>query len=217
MRFCTVLYDCLKNLFTFDQSFSQKNKIMAPRTEEQFQQIRKEKRGLIMSTALELFAKNGFNATSISMIAKEAGISKGLMYNYFKSKDELLYSIIMNGMETFMHFLVVKDENNIRKEEIIGFIDGNLESLKVNTDYYRLYFSLAFQADIFDKVQPVFLPAFETIIKLFTNYFAGQGHKDAYAKARFILALFDGVGIHYIADKEHFPLDRVRNMIIEML
>ncbi|MDR1542801.1 MAG: TetR/AcrR family transcriptional regulator, partial [Prevotellaceae bacterium] len=64
-----------------------------PRTQVQYEKIRNEKRQLIKQTALSLFAENGYETTSISEIAKKAGISKGLMYNYFTSKEELLQII----------------------------------------------------------------------------------------------------------------------------
>ena len=48
-------------------------------------------------------------------------------------------------------------------------------------------------------------------------YFTQQGEKNPYVKARFILAVLDGVGVHYISDTRNFPLDDVRELIIEML
>ncbi|MFW5756578.1 MAG: TetR/AcrR family transcriptional regulator, partial [Tangfeifania sp.] len=76
-----------------------------PRSSEQFNDIRKQKKKLIMDTALELFAENGFHATSISQIAKKAGISKGLAYNYFESKDEILDQIVKSGFDSvYSHF-----------------------------------------------------------------------------------------------------------------
>jgi len=190
---------------------------MAPRTEEQFEEIRKEKVELIMNTALQLFANIGYESTSISKIALTAGISKGLMYNYFPSKEALLQRIIMDGMEKFMHFLNVDDQNHIKKEELIQFIDGNLDSLKKNTDYYRLYFSLIFQPKVFQILGGDFMIIFEQLVQKLVMYFTQQGEKRPYVKARFILAIFDGVGIHYISDTKHFPLDDVRELIIEML
>ena len=66
---------------------------MCPRTSEQFEDIRESKRRRIMDAAIDCFATTGYHAVSISDLAKHAGISKGLMYNYFSSKDELLKSI----------------------------------------------------------------------------------------------------------------------------
>ena len=44
----------------------------------------------IINAALFLFAKYGYEKTTIRMIAQKAGVSLGLMYNYFDGKDELL-------------------------------------------------------------------------------------------------------------------------------
>jgi len=50
---------------------------------------------LILQVGLELFAGNGFQATTVRMIAEKAGISLGLLYNYFKSKEEVLQAIFL--------------------------------------------------------------------------------------------------------------------------
>lgn len=53
-----------------------------------------ERRQEIIETARSLFTKNGFEETQISDIAHEINIAQGLVYNYFKSKNELLYAVI---------------------------------------------------------------------------------------------------------------------------
>ena len=73
---------------------------MSPKSAKQFNDIRTQKKELIMNVALELFAENGFHATSISQIAKKAKISKGLTYNYFESKKEILDEIIKKGFDS---------------------------------------------------------------------------------------------------------------------
>jgi AcrR family transcriptional regulator len=67
---------------------------MSPRTPEQFEAMRESRRKQIMDAALELFASKGYSNCSISQLAAQAGISKGLMYNYFDSKEALLMAII---------------------------------------------------------------------------------------------------------------------------
>src|SRR5699024_796155 len=43
--------------------------------------------------ATRLFAERGFEATSVQQIVNDAGVTKGAMYHYFGSKDDLLYEI----------------------------------------------------------------------------------------------------------------------------
>lgn len=72
---------------------------MAPLNEQQLEQIRDERRELILSAALRVFSRRGVVGTKMSMIAAEAGISHGLLYHYFKSKDELLLTLVRQAMD----------------------------------------------------------------------------------------------------------------------
>lgn len=47
----------------------------------------------LLSAATRLFAEHGFDRTSVSQIVEAAGVTKGAMYHYFRSKDDLLYEI----------------------------------------------------------------------------------------------------------------------------
>jgi len=53
-----------------------------------------EKEKLIIQSGMKLFAQKGFSSTSIQEIATESNISKGAFYLHFKSKDDLLLSIL---------------------------------------------------------------------------------------------------------------------------
>jgi len=67
---------------------------MSPRTQAQNHDIRTKRRRDILMVALELFATHGYHNTSVSELAKRADISKGLLYNYFHSKEEVLEAVI---------------------------------------------------------------------------------------------------------------------------
>lgn len=47
----------------------------------------------ILAAAVQLFARQGFDGTSVQEIVEEAAVTKGAMYHYFSSKDDLLYEI----------------------------------------------------------------------------------------------------------------------------
>jgi AcrR family transcriptional regulator len=54
---------------------------------------RTEKRDLILDAAIEVFARQGYHGARVSDIAAEAGIAYGLVYHYFKNKEEILSTI----------------------------------------------------------------------------------------------------------------------------
>ncbi|HEX6818091.1 MAG TPA: TetR/AcrR family transcriptional regulator [Ktedonobacterales bacterium] len=53
-----------------------------------------ERRGQLIETARRLFAEKGVENTTIKDIADEAGVAQGLLYHYFRGKDELFWAII---------------------------------------------------------------------------------------------------------------------------
>jgi len=65
-----------------------------PRNKKENQRIKDERREQILTNALKLFAKNGLAATRISDIALAAGISQGLIYHYYKSKEDVFIELI---------------------------------------------------------------------------------------------------------------------------
>ena len=52
-----------------------------------------EKRRLLLDAAVKVFARKGYHAARVGDIAKEAGVAYGLLYHYFRSKDEILETI----------------------------------------------------------------------------------------------------------------------------
>jgi AcrR family transcriptional regulator len=72
---------------------------LSPLNKQQLNKIRDERRDQIKQAALKIFARRGFAGTKTSVIAVEAGISEGLIYRYFKSKDELFTELVQELME----------------------------------------------------------------------------------------------------------------------
>ena len=61
-----------------------------------------DKRRLILDAAIRVFARRGFHACRVSDVADEAGVAYGLVYHYFKNKDELLETVFETGWSGFV-------------------------------------------------------------------------------------------------------------------
>jgi AcrR family transcriptional regulator len=129
---------------------------MSPRTAKQFKEMRDEKMTLIMDVALKHFANEGYFRTTISHIARHAGISKGLMYNYFESKEALLKSIVHKSVNEIYHNLDIDEDGTLSTEEFEIFIRKIDKMLKENKYFWRLLFQLLAQIDVREQ----FLNAF---------------------------------------------------------
>lgn len=123
---------------------------MSPRTEEQNKEIRFEKRELIMNVSLKLFAAKGYHSTSISQIARAAKISQGLLYSYFKSKEELLLELFKQYVKISHSLINPDDDDEITTLEMESFFDQLRKSLIENNDYWKLYSQLSVQPEVFN-------------------------------------------------------------------
>jgi AcrR family transcriptional regulator len=121
---------------------------MSPRTPKQFEDMREEKRTLIMDVALEHFANNGYFNTTITHIAKHAGISKGLIYNYFKSKEELLSEIIVRSIDDIFTHFDPDHDGYLSEDEFEFFIRMLFTHIRENLSFWRLFYQLILQKDV---------------------------------------------------------------------
>ncbi|WP_100402617.1 TetR/AcrR family transcriptional regulator [Bacillus sp. FJAT-42315] len=76
-----------------------------PRQDQQNKQIRDARSEQILQAAAQVFARRGMAATKISDIAKEAGLSHGLVYHYFKSKEEIFTTLVKKASESSMDII----------------------------------------------------------------------------------------------------------------
>jgi|AMWB02.1.fsa_nt_gi AcrR family transcriptional regulator len=211
---------------------------MSPRTSKQFQEIREEKRTLIMDTALEHFAREGYHATTITHIAKHAGISKGLMYNYFESKEALLKAIIERSVKEVLNYFDTDRDGYLSEQEFEFFV----RRIGVLLREKRVFWSLLFQILMQSEVREHFLSSFvgagslessginpapdmpaAQIMKVVTDYFVRKGERmgpgyDPVAETKLFLLTVKGYAITsiYAGDEEEAEDEKIINRIIEM-
>jgi len=189
---------------------------MSPRTPEQFSEMREITKQKVMDVALELFANNGYYQSSISTITKKAGISKGLMYNYFESKEELLKAIVFNGMDSLIRFFDTNQDGILTQDELLEFISNSITNIKENIVYWKLYFSLMVQPNVMKLFEKELISMIDPFFKMLYIYFEREGYDDPNAEVRFFQSLFDGVGLSYVSDPENYPIDSIEKKIISM-
>lgn len=82
-------------------------------TAERKNREKEQRRLLIITAAEKIFIKKGLVATTMDEIADACELSKGTLYLYFKSKDELYYAIMINILKNFVRIV----ETNLAKEK----------------------------------------------------------------------------------------------------
>lgn len=189
---------------------------MAPKTKEQYSEIRQRTTAVIKEAALELFARKGYYSTSISQIAKAAGVSKGLMYNYFDGKEALLHEIILEAVEEGETLMEQVFETTEDSYEILSLIvESSFAWVSSRLHYWKLLTSLAFQTDALESLQSVLHKKQEAVIEQMTEVFRRMEVEKPREEALFFGALLDGIMLHYMQMEEHYPLDAMKRLILE--
>jgi len=148
-----------------------------------------DKQEKILKAALELFAREGFAATSTSKVAKHAGVSEGLIFRHFKNKNGLLEAILTEGENRIKHvFADVVME--IEPKEVIRKV-LNIQDLMVSSqedyDFWKLQYKIKWEIERYgeQKMEPVQIAL--------TNAFRKLEYENPAQEAEFLLISLDGM------------------------
>ncbi len=188
---------------------------MTPRSPQQFAQIREERTQQILDAALHVFAEDSYHGASMAGVAKKAKISKGLIYNYFESKEEVLKTLIIDLLDEMMDLLDVNPEQPLTKAGFIKVIELSVDEVVKNPQRWKLYMSLSFQPDVTPLIMEQMMPKLQPFMMMMNNYFTEKGHEDPMTVMRYYSAVLDGVQMHILLDPENFPVEKVKKMIID--
>lgn len=97
------------------------------------------KKKLIMEKALELFAKQGIESTSIQQITEHCGISKGAFYLSFKSKDELTLGLIDHFMNQIISDIDYLVRNSKDEQLLYNFYYKIFDSYYSHSDFAKIF------------------------------------------------------------------------------
>jgi len=87
----------------------------------------------ILDAALRVFAQKGFYNTKVSEVAREAGVADGTIYNYFKSKDDILIMLFEERMDWILERLRSELTGDV-EVQIRRFIELHLNLAEVSPD-----------------------------------------------------------------------------------
>ena len=148
-----------------------------------------DKKEKILNSALELFAKEGYAATSTSKIAKHAGVSEGLIFRHFENKEGLLQAIMFQGEEKskvlFADILMETEPKSIIRKIIeLGYKTSQDEE---EANYWKLQYKIKWEIEDYGahKMEP--------IERALTHAFKELGYKNPNGEALVLLTQLDGM------------------------
>lgn len=158
-----------------------------------------EKQEKIINAALKLFAEEGYKSTSTSKVAKEAGVSEGLIFRHFGNKEGLLEAIVKMGEEqanVLMADIVLEIEP---KELIRKYLDLAIKVSKdkASIDFWRLQFKIKWELEIYGEHKMRALE--EALIKAFEKL----KYHHPKEETNLLLTLMDGIITRFMLQKDY--------------
>jgi AcrR family transcriptional regulator len=156
-----------------------------------------ERRRLLLELGAELFTRHAYDEISMAQIAREAGISKALLYHYFPSKQDYFVATLASGAEE-LRALVEPDPGLPPAEALMGAVDAYLRWIDDNAAAYsKLLQSAATVPEVRELVEGVRTTTVERILE-------GIGATEPAARTavRGWLWFMDGACLDWIAHRD---------------
>jgi len=160
-----------------------------------------EKQETILTVALQLFAERGYENTSTSLIAKEAGVSEGLIFRHFENKDGLLRALINEGQARVQVLMDRIARQTDPRQVIAHTIDLPVQLIGQEREFWTLQFAMKYksaQATSFKRQADYYA----TVIAALTDAFAQLGYADPAQETMLLLLLLEGFGSTMIAQPD---------------
>lgn len=187
---------------------------MSPRSQAQSAQIRKETQKKIASAAFSLIAQQGFEVTSVDDIARAAGVSKGLIYNYYKSKEHLLQELVVEALrdgEDVLPTIINNPDPAMVLENIIRWF---FKQLRERSEQWRLMTEVTLRLDRYPFMHDIVTAKMQGYVGMMYEIFSKLKYEDPLGEARILAALLDGIGIQAVVVREGYPLDEVEKTML---
>jgi len=188
---------------------------MSPREKNKNEQVRQASIENIVNAAAKLFIEVGYLNVTIEQIAKRANISKGLLYNYFSGKEELLKHIIDQILLEMSEFSkqILNTQNPSLKISLI--IKTTFKLLKEKSEFWQTVMPVIIQKAISEKMLLNLRQIFMSLTQDLIQTFKAGGVKNAEMEAYQLGALMDGIALHYFYFSENeYPLDKLEKALL---
>ena len=100
------------------------------------------RRGEILDAAHAVFARKGFSDATVGDIAEAAGVAKGTVYLYFKSKDQIYLAALQRGLDQLhAETKAALARPKSAREMLRAFVETKVAFFEANREFFRIYFA----------------------------------------------------------------------------
>jgi AcrR family transcriptional regulator len=189
-----------------------------PKVVPEYKEAAKDK---IIKAAFKIFTKKGYHTTTMEDIAKEVGVSKGALYQYYKNKKELLNEIVLSYHVMFREVLKAsfekQDASDIAEE-------GSRALLKKYRFHHEMLFEVIAIAGHDPEIKQSLKVEYEKDIKLLEEFLIKQREMSGFkikiepnTLAQLYVALYLGMAMKVIMGDDSVEIHRIWSNAIEAM
>ena len=169
-----------------------------------------DRRRQLLDRAVELFAEHGYDELSMAAFARAAGISKPLLYHYFRSKRALFEAALAQAAEEHMA-RIAPDPDRPAGEQLMASLEAYLDWIETNPGAYAKLMRSAGIPEARELIDRVREESTRTIVEGL-----GDDRPVVRAAVRGWLWSMDGVCLSWVAD-DTLTKDEVRGLLLGLL
>ena len=188
-----------------------------PRTPEENERIRQLSKEKIRAAAMELFINQGYYATSISNVAKKAGISKGLLYNYYKGKEELLSELVDARINEVVEVMEGASSLEEPSEQLQYIVESAIRNIHQNPEVHRFFLHLQTQPEADEeliKYSKLIIGEYARLFEIQCEIFERLGVKEPRKRSLYFSSVLQGIMLMISTYPQNFPIEELKKQII---
>ena len=172
----------------------------------------------ILNIAINLITKNGIKNTSLSDIAKTAGISKGTLYYHYSSKDDLIFDIDDNHLKIITDAVldcVYSIENKSSKDDLINVVMGKISTIGSTgrIHMYLLCEAITGNEPLRERIKLKYIQWRTTLQEDITKYLH-ENVDDSEAFSFLLISIIDGLVVQSILKTEEIQFEKVASFLV---
>ena len=173
-----------------------------------------DKKILIINVATQLFSERGFENTPLSAVCEKANVSKGLIFHYFKSKNDLLREIYSETTKKIIEINKLKDDALNPKEQLLQLLNNFFIQLEADKMFFQLNINMMLQPltreILNDLIKERSSFIFDSIKKIFDQI----NSKNSLVLTYILIAELDGIALNYLCIFDNYPLQQIKTQIL---
>lgn len=178
--------------------------------------LRAVTREQLLAAAMACFAEQGYGSVTVRDIAARAGLSVGVLYQHFPSKDALLMAgferSIADVRATFAAAVAAP-----QGDQLATLIRAAAATVRTHLSFWQLGYAARHQPAVTAALGSALTGWTDEIVAVLTQLLRDAGAPSPELDALALFAQIDGMCVHFALAPDHYPLDAVAERIITTL